>query len=278
MSTRVLIAGCGDVGSRVARRLLAGGDEVHALRRTAMADDGSGLHWWQADLAGPGLAALPAVDSVVFAATPDTRDETAYRRVFLEGLQRLLAALDRRRLRRVILVSSTAVYGDHGGDWVGEDTPAEPLGFNGQVLLEAEQWLAAQPLSTVSVRLAGLYGPGRLQLAERLREGKARAPRHEPVYANRIHVDDAAAALVHVLRLPDPARCYLGVDDTPLPLHEFYDAVAAAIGAAPPADGPPPPGIGSKRLSNQRLRATGWVPAWPDARAGYAALLAPSAL
>ena len=107
-------------------------------------------------------------------------------------------------LQRVLLVSSSAVYGEHGGDWVDESTTPAPPGFNGQVLLEAEQLLAAQPITSIALRLAGLYGPGRLQLLERLRTGEVRVPRALPHWANRIHIDDAAAAIVHLLELADP--------------------------------------------------------------------------
>lgn len=275
MSTRTLIAGCGDVGSRVAKRLLAAGDEVHALRRSPVPHDDSGITWWRADLAGPGLAALPAVDRLVFAASPDARDDAAYRRVFIDGLRNLLAVLDPARLRRVVFVSSTAVYGEQGGGPVDESTPPAPPGFNGRVLIEAEALLAGHAFDGTAIRLAGLYGPGRLQLAERIRAGMATVARSEAHVANRIHVDDAASAIVHILGLARPAPVYIGVDNHPLPLHELYDAIAAAIGVPPPADGPAPAGVGSKRLANGLLRSTGWAPKWPDARQGYAALLAP---
>jgi nucleoside-diphosphate-sugar epimerase len=263
---RVLIAGCGDVGLRLARRLLVRGIEVHALRRSAQVPDAGGLHWHQGDVGEP--PPLPSVDAVVFTATPDTRDEAIYRRVFVHGLARML---DANPDARVVLASSSAVYGNHDGGWVDEDTPPAPPGFNGRVLLEAEALVQGQRGS--AVRLAGLYGPGRLQLVERLRAGQARVPRSHPFHVNRIHVDDAASALMHALDDPSPAPVYVGVDDTPLPMHELYDAIAVACGAPLPLEGPPPAGIGSKRLRNHRLRATGWQPAWPDARLGYAALI-----
>lgn len=275
MSARVLIAGCGDVGLRVAHRLRARGDEVWALRRSAVATDAGGIHWLQADLTRPeSLRSLPgSIDRLVYLPTPQAREEAAYRAVFLDGLRHLLSALQGHAVRRVVLVSSSAVYGDHGDAWVDEDTPAAPPGFNGRVLLEAEQWLAAQPVSSVALRLAGLYGPGRLQLLERLREGKVQVPRAATHWANRIHVDDAARAIVHLLALDRPAPLYLGVDDTPLPLAVLYDHLASLLGAPALAEGPAPVGVGSKRLSNARLRASGFRPAWPDAREGYAALL-----
>lgn len=279
MAERVLIAGCGDLGMRVARRLLARGDQVHALRR-APPPRGDGIGWHRADLAAPSsLAELPrGVTQLVFMPAPDARDRAAYRAVFVDGLRHLLAALDRARLRRVLLVSSSAVYGEHAGAWVDEDTAPAPLGFNGEVLLDAERWLAARDVPAVALRLAGLYGPGRLQWVARLRAGRAAAPRAPVHWANRIHSEDAAAAVAHLLALPAPQPLYLGVDDTPLPLHALYEHLAGLVGAPSPPDGPPPAGVGSKRLSNARLRASGFAPAWPDAREGYAALLRESRL
>ncbi len=273
---RVLLAGCGDLGLRVAQRLRARGDAVWALRRhpPAAADD-SGIHWLGADLTdAASLRALPAgLTQLVYLPTPDRRDEAAYRATFVDGLRRVLEAAGCAALQRVLLVSSSAVYGEHGGAWVDEDTPVAPPGFNGKLLLQAEQLLAAQPVPAIALRLAGLYGPGRTQLFERLRAGQLRVPRRQVHWANRMHADDAAAAIVHLLALADPQPCYVGADSTPLPLDQLYDALARLIGAEPPADGPPPAGIGSKRLSNARLRASGFGLRWPDARDGYAALL-----
>jgi nucleoside-diphosphate-sugar epimerase len=271
-SRTVLVAGAGDVGTRVARRLVAEGRKVFALRR-GEGTPGDGIAWLRGDLTRPGtLAGLPAVDALVFSPTPDARDEAAYRAVFVDGLANLLDALPSPPAR-TLFVSSSAVYGEHGGGWVDEDTPPEPPGFNGRLLLEAERLLASRGVGGVSLRLAGLYGPGRAQLFERLREGKAAVPRGQPVYANRIHVDDAAAALAFLLDMQDPQAIYVGVDDTPLPIDALYDHLARLIGAPLPPDGPGPAGVGNKRLSNARLRAAGFRCAWPDARDGYAALL-----
>lgn len=273
---RVLIAGCGDLGERVARRLLARGEAVWALRRHPPAQTDGGITWIAADLTNPAsLGVLPAgLTQLVYTPTPDARDQAAYRAVFLDGLAHLLAAPAMAGVERALFVSSSAVYGDHDGGEVTEATPPAPAGFNGEVLVQAERLLAERARGALVLRLAGLYGPGRLQLIQRLRRGEVTAPRRHPVWGNRIHVDDAAAAIAHLLALGEPAPLYLGVDDTPLPLHVLYDALAEMAGAPSPVEGGPPRGIGSKRLSNARLRATGWAPVWPDARVGYAALLA----
>lgn len=274
MTECVLLAGCGDLGLRVAQRLLARGDEVWALRRSPR-EPTDGLRWLRGDLTdSASLAQLPhGFTQLVFSPTPSARDEAAYRAVFIDGLANLIRAIDTRALRRVLFVSSSAVYGEHGEAWVDESTPPAPPGFNGRVLLEAEQWLGDQGLPAVSLRLAGIYGPGRTQLLERLRTGQARVPRVVKHWSNRIHVDDAAAAVAHLLSLPEVAPVYVGVDDTPLPMDVLYDALADLLGVAPPAEGDAPAGIGSKRLSNARLRACGFRCQWPDARDAYRQLV-----
>lgn len=274
-SERVLLAGCGDLGQRVARRLADRGAAVWALRRHPPAEQGA-IQWLQGDLSDPAsLGGLPlGITRVVFLPAPGTRDESVYRAVFVDGLRHLFGALDRAACRRVLFVSSSAVYGEHDGAWIDETTWPDPLGFNGRLLLEAERWLASQPISSVVLRLAGIYGPGRLQLIERLRSGQARVPRDVPHWANRIHVDDAADAIVHLLMLDEVLPLYIGADDTPLPLDVLYDFLARQVGVPAPAAGAAPVAVGSKRLSNARLRESGFVPRWPDAREGYVRLLA----
>ncbi|NII12006.1 NAD-dependent epimerase/dehydratase family protein [Oleiagrimonas sp. C23AA] len=272
MTKRVLIAGCGDVGLRVAQRLMARGERVLGLRRHV--PQAAGVPMLAADLSDvDSLRALPDdIDQVVYLPTPGAREPAAYRAVFVDGLGHLLDALSAQRVRRWVWVSSSAVYGDHAGGWVDETTPTAPPGFNGQVLLEGERLLAERlGQRAVVLRLAGLYGPGRAGLIERIAQGRAKAVREPAHWANRMHVDDAAAAIVHLLDLADPHALYLGVDDTPLPIDVLYARIAQCLGVAVPAEGPAPAGVGSKRLSNARLRASGFVPRWPDAREGYAA-------
>ncbi|SSW63280.1 NAD-dependent epimerase/dehydratase family protein [Achromobacter agilis] len=276
MTERVLLIGCGDLGQRVARRFLARGDEVHALRRNPPADGPQGIRWLRGDISRPGgLPALPrGVTRLVHLPAPGARDPAAYRAVFIDGLANVLEALDTSRLERVVFVSSSAVYGEHDGHWVTEDTPPSPLGANGRLLLEAEAALAARRLPSTALRLAGLYGPGRLQLIDRLRSGAAGAPVHPEHWANRMHIDDAAAAVVHLALLPEVTPVYIGCDDTPLPLHTLYAELARLAGAPSPRVAPAPANVGSKKLSNAWLRAAGFTLRWPDSRLGYAALLA----
>jgi nucleoside-diphosphate-sugar epimerase len=268
-----LIAGCGDVGTRAGLLLAAAGWTVTGLRRggTLLAP----LAVVHADLTRrETLAGLPAADLVLYLPTPGARTEAAYRAVFIDGPAALLAALPRPPAR-LVFVSSTAVYGDFDGGWADEDSPAQPEGFNGVVLLEAERLLAAGPVPTVVARLAGIYGPGREWMLARVRAGEACRP---GAWTNRIHAQDAARMLVHLATLPDPYPVYVGVDDAPATECEVMGWLAGRMGlpAPPPATDARSPGrgmaAGNRRLSNRRLRDSGFRFDYPDYRAGYTGL------
>lgn len=273
----VLLAGCGDLGVRVGLLLAAAGRKVYGLRRSS-SELPPGLNALAADLTDPAtLQALPAdITDVVFLAAPGRRDEAAYRGLFLDGLRHLYEALQRQsRLRRLLFVSSSAVYGEHDGDWVDEDSVCRPLDFNGRLLLQAERWLADSVPGAVIARCSGIYGPGRTRLIGQVLDGSARRPAGAAVFSNRIHVDDAAGALAHLLALPSVQACYLLSDDHPVPLGEVQDWIAQQLGLPPLPTGPAPGlrAVGNKRLSNRRLRATGYVLRHPDYRSGYETLL-----
>lgn len=279
---RVLIAGCGDLGLRVARLLSLENTAnlTWGLRRNPQpepASDVPGLTWIAADLTQPDtLRGLPTgITHVLYTAAPNARTEADYRAVYRDGLERLLQALASSALQRVLFVSSTAVYGDHGEQWIDEDTPTAPKSFNGRVLLETEQWLHSQSaqFETVSLRLSGIYGPGRSYLLDRLRTGQAAAPAAESHWVNRIQIEDAAAAVLHLMNVPQPQSIYLVTDSTPLPMRVLYEALAKLVGGPIPPEGAAPASVGSKRLSNARLRNSGFNFKWPDSRKGHAALV-----
>ncbi len=272
----VLVAGCGDLGTEVALRLVAEGAEVLGLRRSAhlLPPEITGL---AADLHAPDLTVPAGVTRLVYTAAADERSEAAYRRAYVTGVRNVLAALARSGavLERALLVSSTAVYGVSDGSVVDERTPAEPATDTGRVLLEAERAFRCAVPGGVVLRLAGIYGPGRTWLVEQVRGGTAVVP-SRPVHTNRIHRDDAAAAAVHLLtRVPSPEGCYLGVDDEPAELGAVLRHLAAALGLDdPPVGEAARRRGGDKRCGNARLRASGWAPRYPSYREGYDAVLA----
>lgn len=271
----VLIVG-GDLAQRSGRLLQEQGCAVLGLRRHPPANEAQGLRWVAASVTdSAALRALPRkISHVLYAPAPGERSEAAYRAVFIEGVSKLLDNLDTPVLRRFLFVSSTAVYGP-SANWVDEDTAPRPATASGRVLLEAECRLReGLPQRSVLFRLSGLYGPGRDQLMRRLRLGQATVPASGAHWANRFHIEDAARACVHLLRLHGALPCYLGTDGKPYPIAQLYDAVAAMQGAPAPSRRPgDEPDVG-KRLSPARLLASGFELRWPDAIEGYRALRA----
>ena len=286
---RILIAGCGDVGSALGVELATQGHEVFGLRRNVRALPDS-LHPVAADLGRPeSLADLPPnLDAVVYAAAADRTDETAYRSAYVDGVDHLVAALvaQEQQPRCLLFTSSTGVYGQSSGEWVDETSATEPRRFTGKLVLEGERRVASCPWPSTSVRFGGIYGPGRGRLLARVRQGGLTVDRRHPAYTNRIHRDDCAGALAHLLNLsfgggdlagaPLP-QAVVGVDDAPAPRHEVYDWLADRLGVPRPAeaDGAAGAGLhgGSKRCRNTLLRSLGYDFRYPTYREGYAELL-----
>ncbi|MEM7405789.1 MAG: NAD(P)H-binding protein [Pseudomonadota bacterium] len=274
MPDSVLFLGCGDLGGRTALRLLAAGSAVQALRRRpeALPEGVSGVAFDLMSKAGRPVG-LDRADTVVFMLSAGRADEARYRAVYVDCLQRALTFPAVADAKRLVFVSSTSVYGQRDGQWVDEDSVTAPERYNGRVLLKAESVARSHP-GAVIVRLAGLYGPGR---ERNIRWARERRPcvYDPPQFTNRIHIDDAAALLAHLIGLEQPEACYIGVDCEPAPQHEVMAWLAAAQGLEPPPalKSTEVSGPGSKRCSNARARQSGFTYRYPTYREGYSMVL-----
>lgn len=278
----ILIAGCGDVGTTLGLRLAEDGHTVYGLRRRPESLPGA-IQPIVADLRAPdSLSSLPAgLDFVFYTAAPDRRSEEAYRGVYVDGVRNLLQALKTQDhpVQRFFLISSTSVYGQSDGEWVDETSRTEPRTFTGELILEGERRLLGGPFPATVLRAAGIYGPGRTQLIEKVRNGEVAFPEDAPRYTNRIHRDDVAGALRHLMGLADPEDLYLGVDNEPSDLREVARWLADKLGvtlSGPEGDARTRGGHrrNSKRGRNDKLRATGYQFLYPTYREGYSAVIA----
>lgn len=275
-----LILGCGDIGMVLGRELLAAGHRVIGARRSVAALEGSGIEPLALDLHDEeALAALPDVDYVVYILSADRFDEAAYRAAYLDGLKAVLQVYEGRDTapKRLFFVSSTSVYGQKEGELVDEETPAESAGFAGALMREAEQALRASPLAGTTVRFSGIYGPGRDRLIRQVLEGRI-APETPPMYSNRIHRDDCAGILAHLIGLEAQGESleelYLASDCAPEPLHEVMAWLAGQLKVeSTEVIQAPLRKRSSKRCDNTRLRETGYVFRYPSYREGYAQVM-----
>ncbi|WP_229052336.1 NAD-dependent epimerase/dehydratase family protein [Aeromicrobium sp. Leaf350] len=267
--SHALLIGAGDLGSDVGLRLATLGHEVTAVRRRGDLVSAP-MRGISADLTreAPDLAGL-AVDLLVVALTARPRSEEAYRATYVDGMTRALDALTATGQVpvRSVLVSSTGVYGDAGPETVlDEDSPAVPGDAPARVLLEAEQTFHERLPSGTVLRLSGLYRGEGGRLVDQVRNGTFDDPHR---WTNRIHRDDAAAAVVHLLtRAEQPGPLYVGTDDEPSLMGDVAAHVARQLDLPAPPAAEAARGHG-KRLSNARLRASGWRPVHPTYREGY---------
>ena len=286
---KVLIVGCGDIGLGLAEVLIAEGHQVCGIKRKALPKDLPGLELIRANITLPKeLKDLPTdFDQVVLILTPDARDEASYRRVYLEGINNLLAhfancATSDKPQARWLFVSSTSVYGQNAGEWVDEESETVPVSTTGMILLEAEKNILVANIAggkNTVVRFSGIYGPGRTVLLTRVES--ARPVQYEPpYYTNRIHRDDCVGVLAFLIKQSlagvSLQSIYLASDNAPVPLGEIVSWLSEALKCSqPPAKEKGKDNINAnKRCSNQRLLDLGYLLRFSTYREGYGDLLA----
>ncbi len=278
---KILILGCGYLGRAVGRELVARGFDVTGWVRSVesagpLPDDG--ITPWIGDLADPAdWSELPAAsfEAAIHCASSGRGDAAVYRHVYLEGTRQALRHLPRARL---LFVSSTSVYGQNDGSVVTEDSPAEPATETGRLLREAEALaLALAGPDNLVFRVAGIYGPERGVLLRKFLAGEAVIEGDGTRWINQAHRDDIAAALVHAIEAPLPGGLYNVCDDEPVNYLSYYGWLAERTGQPLPPFGPADPhkkrGVTHKRVSNAKLKAAGWKPAYPTFREGLDAIL-----
>lgn len=285
MPAAALIAGCGDIGLRVATRLRAMGREVTAIvrdRQKAAGLERAGIATRIEDLDQPqDVGDWP----VLFWFAPPSVGSLSDARL------RAWLAAQRGRISRIVYISTSGVYGDCDGSWIDEDAPLTPRSDRGKRRLDAERallaWQAedAAGRAVIILRVPGIYGPGRMPV-ERLRKGLPVVRADESPYTNRIHADDLAQAALHAAAYGRAGRAYNVADGEPTTMADYFLRCAQLL------DLPLPPQVSmsearaaltpammsfieeSKRLLTLRLRdELRFVPRYPNLASGLPSCL-----
>lgn len=271
----ILILGCGAVGTALARALRGQGHNVTGLKRSPP-DAADGIHYVAADITSSIALKQLAVDAdvVFFMLSADERTEQSYRTLYQLGLQNALAKFAGQPW---FFVSSTSVYEQSQGEWVDEDSLAQPYSATSHLLLQAEQRVLDCNPRNVVVRFSGIYGPGREHLLCMARQAPA-IQQTPPYFTNRIHQQDCVGVLAFLLRqrLTGVALqpCYLASDDDPAPLWEVISWLAARLHCtAPTVQRAGPEAVSNKRCVNRRLKALGYQFYYPGYQDGYRELM-----
>jgi nucleoside-diphosphate-sugar epimerase len=268
---RILIAGCGYIGQAAADLFHAAGWMVEGWTRSAESAASLSAKPYpvrvvdvsqagQVTECGPAAAGF---DALVLCASSSGGNAEKYRQVYLDGVRNLLETF---RGSKLLFTSSTSVYAQRDGSWVTEESDAKPMRETSRVLVETERLVLAD--SGVVARLAGIYGPGRSALLNKFLKGTAIIDPENDRFVNQVHRDDIASALLLLLsREAEGAQIYNVVDDQPILQSECYRWLAQRLNRPLPPIGRSMQerkrGDSNKRVSNAKLRRSGWTPQYP---------------
>jgi nucleoside-diphosphate-sugar epimerase len=235
----VFIVGCGDIGRRVAALYQQKNLSVTGLVRSeASVEDleQAGISPLLADLADVRRLEGEAIEgaTLFYLAPPPAEGETD------PLIRRFLAAIPAEALpQKLVLLSTTAVYGDCHGNWIDETRPANPQTDRGRRRLDAEQaardWSAETGVPVVILRVGGIYGPGRLPLA-RIEKGLPILNESESPFTNRIHQDDLAQICVAAAESGKADEVYNVSDGQPSTMSRYFKEIARAQGLPLPPE------------------------------------------
>lgn len=213
----VLFIGYGKTSRRVAQHLFEQDHQITTISRTKKTD-GYAKHVQQ-DIHALNLTKLAPIDAVYILLAPDQKDANAYRETFVEPILNIQHALAEHPLQKVIVVSSTRVYGEKEGEYIDDTTAVQPNDEQGHILREMElAWQTAYPKQTIIVRPTGIYGTSVQRMVKLACTTSSYPNRH---WSNRIHIEDLAAFLAYLLTLKQPQASYICSDSLPIPQHEI---------------------------------------------------------
>lgn len=274
---KILLAGCGDIGQRVATNLDSS-YQCFGLRRSP---------FLFSDRITPIVADLAdqqqlvnvfkgKIDIVVATLTPSSRSEDAYHKAYVETSKALSTVINQAAYQPtlVIWVSSTSVFGEHSSGWVDEHSPPLPTTLSSKALLQAEHNISELRCKHIVIRFSGIYGPGRHRLISEVESGIGR-PAEPEYWTNRIHSEDCAGVITYLieehLSQKPLESLYIATDCEPVTQHKLRDWLAMQLGVSL-TEQPSSRGL-LRRLSNKRLIKAGYQFAFPTYREGYQSLI-----
>jgi len=229
--TPVFIIGYGDTGERVAERWMDRGAKVRALVRRPMRVHEHmhpRIELFRGDLDDPATLPVDAMAGtrLYYFAPPPRQGDTDTR---VRGLIGALTVPP----EKIVLISTTGVYGDCAGEWTDEARPPNPGSDRARRRLDAEQAMSAYAaeyeMPLVILRVAGIYGPGRLP-EKRLREQTPLPAAADCGYTNRVHIEDLVEVCVQSMAQEPVTGVFNVSDGTPGTMREYFDALADALG------------------------------------------------
>ena len=216
----ILFIGYGKTSQRVAKQLFQQDHQITTVSRSPK-DDVFAEHLQQ-DIHQLDLSKIEPVDMAYVLLAPSRSSELSsaenYQKTYVDSVQPIVRALKAYPVQRIIVVSSTRVYGEDQGQIINDDSPIIPKDEQGHLLLKMEQlWQQAYPEQVIIVRPTGIYGTSNARMYKLAETTKSYPNIH---WSNRIHIDDLARFLAHLIHVEHPEKSYVCTNNQPEPLHE----------------------------------------------------------
>lgn len=213
----ILFIGYGKTSQRVAKQLFEQGHQITTISRSPKTDEFA-THLIQ-DVHQLDLTHVPAVDWVYVLLSPSQSTVEAYQQTYVNSVAPIIKVLKHYPVKKVVVVSSTRVYGENAGERIDDDSIMQPSDEQGRLLLKMEQlYQQAFPKQCIIIRPTGIYGTSIARMIKLAEQTKTYPQIH---WSNRIHIDDLARFIAQLIHVEHPENSYIVSNNQPIPLHEI---------------------------------------------------------
>ncbi|MGE8650039.1 MAG: NAD-dependent epimerase/dehydratase family protein [Acinetobacter sp.] len=241
----ILFIGYGKTSERVAKQLFEQGHQISTISQSPKTDSFA-THLIQ-DVHTLDLSAAAPIDWVYVLLSPKLRGGEAYQHTYLDSVQPIVTTLKSHPVKRIVVVSSTRVYGQNTGESVDDETEIRPNDVQGEILDHMEQaYLAAYPNQCTIIRPSGIYGTSVARMQKMAASMTSYPNLH---WSNRIHIEDLSRFLAQMIHVEHPDSSYILSNNQPRLLHEVLQWFQQQMGL-------PILKVESDRVTGKKLYAT----------------------
>ena len=224
----ILFIGYGKTSQRATKLLFEQGHQITTISQSPKTDEYAN-HLIQ-DVHHLDLSGIAPIDAVYVLLSPNASTVEAYQQTYVDTVQPIVQALKGHPIQRIVVVSSTRVYGENAGERVDDETLPNPIDAQGRLLLEMEQlYQTAFPAQCVIIRPTGIYSGASARMQKLAETTKSYPNIH---WSNRIHIDDLACFLVFMLHVEHAEKSYICTNNSPQPLHKRILEMQRSLGLA----------------------------------------------
>ncbi|NNH37808.1 NAD-dependent epimerase/dehydratase family protein [Acinetobacter terrae] len=241
----ILFIGYGKTSRRVAKQLFEQGHQITTISQSPKTDEFA-THLIQ-DVHQLDLAHVAAIDWVYVLLSPSQSSIEGYQQTYVDSVAPIVAALKQHPVQKIVVVSSTRVYGENKGERIDDESCIQPIDEQGRLLRQMEQlYQQAFPNQCIIIRPTGIYGTSVARMIKLAEITKSYPKVH---YSNRIHIDDLARFLALLIHVEHPENSYIVSNNQPTPLHETIQWFQRQLNL-------PELVLESEELSGKRIYAT----------------------